>query len=132
MFKQEKICELLVASCHSDVEARSFFESNISNPDLVALLYNIARDDKSVGGDAPMQAAYYLSKCPRQLLSLYQDGLMEILPLVDGYGGHIALSLAKADFLPARELIINELGDGKRFDAWLYMEALKIYEENSL
>lgn len=57
---------------------------------------------------------------------------MEILPLVDGYGGHIALSLAKANLRPARELITNALRDGKRFDDWLCVEALKIYEENSL
>jgi hypothetical protein len=57
---------------------------------------------------------------------------MEILPLTDGYGDHIALHFTKANFLPAKELITNKLGDGKHFDAWLYIEALKIYEKNSL
>jgi hypothetical protein len=131
MLSKIEICDLLVDSCHSSNKAIDFFESNLDNPNLIALLYNIARDGKKINGDAPMQAAYYLSRCQGKLLEPYQFGLLEILPLVDGYGGHIALALAKTKLPAAKGLIINELGDGERFDSWLYLKALKIYEENS-
>ena len=128
MFDEAHIRDLLVKSCHSSKEARTFFESRRNDAELLALLVLIAKDDEDYEGDAPMRAAYYASQFPGNLLLPHEAELRAMLPIVEGYGGHIALALGKTKSVAGKTAILNGLGDGTRFDAWLFREALSQYE----
>jgi hypothetical protein len=73
-----------------------------------------------------MQAAYWVSQFPSSLLRPHEPVLYEMLPIVDGYGGRVALALGKTGSQRGRAAIIEELGDGTRFDAWLFREGCKL------
>lgn len=128
MHAEAHIRQLLIDSCHSSKEARAFFESRLADEELLRLLIRIAKDDGDQGGDAPMQAAYYASQFPGKLLLPYEVELRTMLPIVNGYGGHVALALGKTKSAAGKQAILNELGDGTRFDAWLFQQALAQYE----
>jgi hypothetical protein len=125
MLDDARIRGLLIDSCHSSADAVAYFRANLSNAELLALLVKIARDADDHGGDAPMQAAYWVSQYPSSLLIPHEAALFEMLPIVDGYAGHVALALAKTGSQRGRLAIVQELGDGTRFDAWLFREALR-------
>ncbi len=92
------------------------------------MLVRIALDEEDCGGDAPMQAAYYLSKAPSENVRPFEPLLLALLNTANGYGGHIALTLGRMRSATARAVIHSELGDGEFPSAWLYREALKQYE----
>lgn len=121
------IRSLLIDSCHASKEATRFFDSQLSDPDLLALLIRIAEDEDDHQGDAPLQAAYYVSQFPSSLLVQHEVALIRILPQANGYGGHIAAALGKIQSTQAKALLEQELGDGTRFDAWLFKQALSNY-----
>jgi len=62
------------------------------------------------------------------LLEPYEPKLLSLLTTVNGYGGHIALALGKTRSPRGRIALLSELGDGSRFDAWLFKKALAEYE----
>ena len=128
MYDEHNIRELLIASCHSSIKVQQYFDSRLDDPELLRLLWSIAKDEAGYLGDAPMQAAYYLSKFPPNLLRPYETELLAMLSDVDGYGGHIAVALGKVKSDVGKQAILKELGDGSRFDAWLFRKALRFYE----
>jgi hypothetical protein len=128
MHSEAHIRDLLIKSCHASKDAQAFFESRRNDEELLALLIRIAKDAEDYEGDAPMQAAYYASQFPGSLLLPYEAELRAMLPIVNGYGGHIALALGKTKSIAGKQVILNELGDGTRFDARLFREALSQYE----
>lgn len=125
MLDEAAIRQLLIDSCHSSAAAEKFFRCHLDDVELLALLVRIARDAHDYEGDAPMQAAYWMSQYPGDLLVPHEAALLEMLPIVDGYGGHVALALGKTQSPRGREAIVRELGDGQRFDAWLFRQAIE-------
>lgn len=125
---EEKARLLLIDSCYSSKEADEELLKNLSSPEFVSLLVKIALDEDDYEGDAPMQAAYYLSKAPVDLTKPFEKQLFRLLPVASGYGGHVALTLGRMKSAEAKAIIQAELGDGARFEAWLFIEALKQYE----
>ena len=134
MTPEQQIRDLLIDSCHSVIEAERYFLDRIDDPELLRLLFTIARDEHGHLGDAPMQAAYFISQHPSDMLAPYESDLMAMLPKVDGYAGHVALALGKTRSVPGRQMILRGLAerrepaDGEGFDAWLFEEALSFYE----
>jgi hypothetical protein len=125
MIDEAVIRQLLIDSCHSSAAAEKFFRCHLDDVELLALLVRIARDPDDYAGDAPMQAAYWMSQYPANHLIPHEAALLEMLPIVDGYGGHVALALGKTRSPRGREAILQELGNGERFDAWLFREAIE-------
>jgi hypothetical protein len=130
MIDERRIREMLIESCHTSAKARQFFESRLRDAELLNCLVEIAVDTSDFGGDAPMEAAHYLSRFPAEMIEKHENKLIAALPLVSGYGGAIALALGKAKSLAAKALIRRELGDGQRFDAWMFREALAHYGQD--
>ncbi|CAM0999784.1 hypothetical protein EJMOOK_14070 [Rhodanobacter sp. Root179] len=127
MYDEATIRKQLIASCHSSQEAKEYFLANLNDPELLSLLVKIALDAEDHGGDAPMQAAYFTSQFPNSLLVRYEPELFGLLTSANGYGGHVALALGKTRSARGKEALVAELGDGSRFDAWLFNKALAEY-----
>ena len=127
MMTETAVRQLLIDSCHSSTEADTTLLRNLTSPEFVALLVHIALDREDYGGDAPMQAAYYLSQTPIENIRPFEAQLLALLTTANGYGGHIALTLGRMRSVSAKAVILEELGDGEFPSAWLYREALKQY-----
>jgi len=127
-YDEPTIREQLVASCHSSQEAALYFTSRLDDRELLSLLVKIAEDAEGHGGDAPMQAAYFASQFAGSLLAAHEPTLFRLLTEVNGYAGHIALALGKTRSMRAKAALLSELGDGSRFDAWLFEKALEEYQ----
>jgi hypothetical protein len=93
------------------------------------MLIRIAKDDDDHGGDAPLTAAFYVAEFPAPMLQSYEQTFREMLPVVNGYGGSIALALGKTKSAAGRQMIIEQLGNGTRFDADSFRRALKEYDQ---
>jgi hypothetical protein len=132
MYDEANIRDQLIASCHSADDARLFFLSRLNEPELLFVLIKIALDAQDHGGDAPMQAAYFASQYPGSLLARYEPELYGLLTAAAGYGGHIALALGKTKSVRGKSALVAELGDGSRFDAWLFKEALAEYGQSQV
>lgn len=132
MISEETTRQLLIESCHSSREADEKLLGHLSSSEFVSLLVKIALDEDDYQGDAPMQAAYYLSQAPVTLAKPFEKKLIGLLTAANGYGGHIALTLGRMRSDTAKPVITEELENGERFDAWLYKEALKQYETPSV
>jgi hypothetical protein len=127
MISEAKLRELLIESCHSSSEAEAELMALLSSPDFIVLLVKIAVDDADYQGDAPMQAAYFLSQASPFLTRPFEQQLYALLTTANGYGGHIALVLGRMQSALAKDVIRSELGDGQFPSAWLYEKALKEY-----
>lgn len=130
MMSEELLRQLLIDSCHSSKQADEELLKNLSSQEFVALLVKIALDEDDYEGDAPMQAAYFLSKAPVERTKPFENQVLRLLPVASdsGYGGHVALTLGRMKSAEAKAILKAELSDGTRFDAWLFEEALKQYE----
>jgi hypothetical protein len=126
MADQTAIRELLIQSCHSSDDADAQLRSQLDDTDFIACLVLIALDRDDFGGDAPMQAAYYLAKSSPSLLMPHANTLVETLPIADdrGYAGHLSIAIAKTNADSARSFIEQAANDSERFNAWLFREAL--------
>lgn len=129
MYDEAMIRHLLVASCHSSSEAEQYFADRADDAELLTLLLKIAVDENGLEGDAPMQAAHFAAQFPGTLLAQYESELLELLGTANGYRGHVAIALAKTGSLRGKAALLGELGDGSRFDAWLFRKALAEYGE---
>ena len=129
MYEEATIREQLIASCRSSKEAQQYFLARLSDPELLSLLMTIALDTYDHGGDAPMQAAYFASQFSGSLLVRHEPALFGLLTSANGYGGHVALALGKTKSARGKEALVAELGDGSRFDAWLFNKALAEYAQ---
>ena len=85
----------------------------MTDTELLQLLVRIARDTEGFEGDAPVEAAYWMSQYSPELLLPHEPAMLEMLPIVNGYGGHVALALGKTRTTRGRAAIVNELGDGQ-------------------
>ena len=128
MIPEETVRQLLIDSCHSSEVADKKLLGSLSSPEFVSLLVKIALDEDDYQGDAPMQAAYYLSQAPVEMLKPFEQKLLSLLTTANGYGGYVALTLGRMQSALAKAVITSELGNGERFDVWLFKEALKQYE----
>ena len=115
MADETLIRKLLIDSCHSSADAESQLESRLDDSQLTACLVRIARDADDYGGDAPMQAAYYLSKTSADLLAPHESALIDTIPVADdaGYTGHIAIALAKTNTVSVKPLIERAAAEGR-------------------
>lgn len=118
----------LIESCHSSKEAHEYFVERLDDWTLLSLLMRIAEDAEDYGGDSPMQAAFYASQFSGDFLKPFEPKLLDLLTQVNGYGGHIALAIGKTKSLRGKAALESELGDGSRFDAWLFKKALAEYD----
>lgn len=80
MIGERCIRELLIASCHSSLKAQRFFESQLDSAELLDCLMRIAVDADDYGGDAPMQAARYISQFSPNLIEKHEEDLIAALP----------------------------------------------------
>lgn len=127
MYEESAIRQALISSCHSSTEASDYLAGRIGDPILLELLVRIAMDDAGYEGDAPMQAAYFASQFPGDQLARHEPDLLVLLSTANGYGGHVAVALSKTGSSRGKAAITAELGDGSRFDAWLFQKALAEY-----
>ena len=72
--------------------------------------------------------AAYVSEFPAHMLKPHEQTLREMLPTVSGHGGRVALALGKTKSSAGRQVIIEQLGDGSRFDADSFRQALRHYD----
>jgi hypothetical protein len=127
MITEPEARQLLIDSCHSLPEAGADLQSKTASAEFVSLLVRIALDEEDYGGDAPMQAAYYLSQAPSENVRPFEPQLLALLTTANGYGGHVALALGRMRSSQAQPVILSELDDGEFPSAWLYREALEHY-----
>jgi hypothetical protein len=127
MISEAKVRKGLIDSCHSSAEAETELMTLLSSPDHIALLVKIEMDDDDYQGDAPMQAAYFLSQASPSLTRPFEHQLFALLPTANGYGGHIALTLGRMKSALAKDVIRSELSAGQFPSAWLYEKALQEY-----
>ncbi|MEM8734967.1 MAG: hypothetical protein AAGG44_12125 [Planctomycetota bacterium] len=120
------IRELLIQSCHSSDVADEKLTSQLGDAAFIADLVEIARDRDGFGGDAPMQAAYYLSQAAPELLVPHAKTLLEAVTVADdgGYMGHLSIAIAKTNATSAKSFIESAASDPSRIDAWLFREAM--------
>jgi hypothetical protein len=128
MYAEAQIRQKLIDSAFSSKEAEEFFKARLNDEKLLEVLLKIAEDAEHYGGDAPMQAAYFASQFPGTLLATHEPKLLALLTTVNGYSGHIALALGKTKSPRGKAVLLSELGDGSRFDAWLFKKGLAEYE----
>ena len=120
--------QLLIDSCHSSLTAEDRILSQLTSPEFVSLLVVIAFDAADYQGDAPMQAAYYLSKASPTLVQPHETDLLTLLESADGYAGSVALVLGHIKSQKAKPIITLRLKSGW-WPEHLYKEALACYEE---
>ncbi|WP_435894708.1 hypothetical protein [Oceaniferula spumae] len=95
-----RLRDRLIDSMHSDESATSYFASRLSEPEMVLSLCAICAPYIEYSNDCRMQAAYFLSMAPGELLG-------EVIPLMcmtltirsedgDDMNGNIACHLIKA------------------------------------
>jgi hypothetical protein len=93
MIPEAETRRLLIASCHSSVEAQQRLVSELQSLEFVSQLVKIAIDADDHQGDAPMQAAYYLSLASPDFTKQHEEALIGLLITANGYAGHVALVL---------------------------------------
>ena len=120
--------QLLIDSCHSSVTAEERILCKLTSPEFVSLLVDIAVDAADYQGDAPMQAAYFLSKAPASLIQPHETALLALLDSADGYAGSVALVLGHMKSQIAKPIIALRLETGW-WPEHLYKEALSCYEK---
>ena len=120
--------ELLIDSCHSSVEAKRRIIAELGSQDFIRLLVRIAVDADDYEGDAPMQAAYFLSRASPALTKPYEAELLALLTTAEGYSGSVALTLGRMKSQEAKPIISRMLAEGF-WPAHAYEEALAQYNE---
>jgi hypothetical protein len=128
MMPEPETRQLLIDSCHSSNMADSRILAELESPEFVSLLVRIAVDADDYGGDAPMQAAYYLSRVRSALLQPDEASLIDLLGTADGYAGFVALALGHMRSQKAKPIITRMMAEG----CWpreTYQEALSGYDD---
>ena len=124
---EENLRELLIESCHSNKEAEKEIEKLTSNSEITELLSMISGDED--GGDAPMQASYFLQFLPHDELHKYKAQLIKHLHIKDNPNAcwvALALSAIHSDeaYLHISEMLAREDFQGD----WIYKKALENYD----
>jgi hypothetical protein len=130
---ENELRHLLIETCHSSDQARAYFEARLADEGMLRTLVRIAVDAEGYLGDAPMQAAFWISRYPAALIAPHERAILDAIPTAEegGYAGHFALTLGKIRSKSAKQWLIDGLGDGSRFDAWLFRQSLDCYTTNS-
>ena len=126
MISEPEIRQLLIDSCHSSADAERRLLRELELEEFVGLLVHIAIDADDYQGDAPMQAAYFLSKAAPSHLQPYETVLISLLESTNGYAGSIALALGRMKSSEAKPIINQCLVEGW-WPEHLYREALSAY-----
>ena len=95
--------------------------------EFVSLLVRIAVDEDGYEGDAPMQAAYFLSETSPEYTRPHESALLRLLTAANGCAGHVALTLGRMQSSSARPIIESALQEGEFVGSWLYEKALAHY-----
>ena len=127
MISESEARKLLIDSCHSVEEAEKQIHSELKSGEFVNLLVRIAIDEDDYQGDAPMQAAYFVSQAATQFIAPHENVLLQLLESANGYAGFVALSLARIKSTNAKPIIAQRLKEGW-WPEHLYQEALSCYE----
>lgn len=117
--------KLLIEACHSSAAAEQRILGELHSAEFVGLLVRIAVDADDHQGDAPMTAAFYLSKASPNLTKEHEASLVSLLATADGYAGSIALVLSEMKSIEARSLIASMAAEGYGHP---FPEALARYE----
>lgn len=112
MISEREARQLLIDSCHSSTKAADVILEELQSPEFVRLLVKIAVDSDDHQGDAPMQAAYYLSKAPPSLTRAHEAALLALLDTDIGYGGSVAIVLGRMMSRQAKPVIAHRLAEG--------------------
>ena len=125
MLPETELRQLLIDSCHSVPMAESRILAELGSVDFIAQLVFIAIDVLDYQGDAPMQAAYFLSITNPSLVIPHEAALLSLLETADGYSGSIAVALGRMRSTLAKSLIEKRDREG-----WgpQYHEALALYQ----
>jgi hypothetical protein len=75
-YTRDEVYPFLVQSLHSAKPADDFFRSRLNDESLLATLLEVARDD--VSDDARMEAAYWASQFPAELLEPFENKLRQL------------------------------------------------------
>ncbi len=127
MIAETETRQLLIDSCHSSVEAEQRILEELTSPEFISLLVSIAVDADDYQGDAPMTAAYYLSKTSPHLTKPHEAVLLSLLTTADGYAGSVALVLGGMKSHEAQPHIARMAAAGY-WPQESFSEALSCYE----
>jgi HEAT repeat protein len=127
MISEPQTRQFLIDTCHASLEAEDRILRELQTQEFVALLVRIAVDEDDFEGDAPMQAAYYLSKAHTSLMQPHEAALLALLETADGYAGSVALALGHMKSEQAKPVIEQRLKDGW-WPEHFYKEALSYYD----
>ena len=125
MITESETRKLLIEACHSSSAAEQHILGELQSPEFIGLLVCIAVDADDHQGDAPMTAAFYLSKASPTLTKQHEAALVSLLATADGYTGSVALVLSSMKSLEAKPLIARMAAEGYGHP---FPEALARYE----
>ena len=125
MLPETELRQLLIDSCHSVTLAENRILTELESADFIAQLVFIAIDALDYQGDAPMQAAYFLSTTNPSLVTPHEAELRSLVETADGYSGSIAVALGRMRSPLAKPLIEKRAreGWGQQYD-----KALALYQ----
>ena len=127
MIQESELRQLLIDSCAVTSEAENRILGELQSPDFIALLVLIAVDAEDYEGDAPMQAAYFLTKASPELSRLHEVELLKLLHTAQGYAGSVALVLGRMRSVEAKSFIAKALAENW-WPEHFYKEALACYD----
>jgi hypothetical protein len=127
MIPESVVRALLIDSCHSSSEAVHRLTAELSSPEFVEQLVEIAVDADDQQGDAPMQAAYFLSQASPAHTRSHEKLLLALLSTADGYSGHVARALGRMKSGEAKPIIARMLAEGS-WPEQAYRDALAFYD----
>ena len=127
MIAEAEARQLLIDSCAVTSEAEHRILGELQSPEFVNLLVHIAVDADDYEGDAPMQAAYFLTKASPELTRTHESALLTLLHTAQGYAGSVALVLGRMKSQQAKPFIIQAVAEGW-WPEHFFKEALACYE----
>jgi hypothetical protein len=127
MMEESLARQLLIDSCYSSSEAEQRIRVELLLPEFVETLVRIAVDEDDYEGDAPMQAAYFLSEAPLFLIRPHESELLRLLTTADGYKCWVAIALGRIKSPEAKPVILRMVEEGLS-PPHLFEQAVGFYE----
>ncbi len=93
--KTSDIRRALIASVYSDEEADSYFLEHLHDPNMLLTLCNICAPHDEFTNDPRMQAAFYISQYPAELLVEVFPLLVVLLTMPPEDGAHMNGNIAE-------------------------------------
>jgi HEAT repeat protein len=126
MISEAEARQLLIDSCAVTSEAEHRILGELKSDEFVSLLVHIAVDADDYEGDAPMQAAYFLTKVSPELTQPHETALLALLHTAQGYAGDVALVLGRMKSQQAKPFIVEAVANGW-WPEHFFAEALACY-----